>query len=93
MNVLDGQVVLESVDHYGFRPCAIARGSAGALSELDPVELLDQSTHEEVEGYVESLAESNQHCGRRHHLARLVLADGLSGDLGGGASGEVAHPG
>ena len=80
-DLFDGQISLEVVDQHGFGLGAIPDGGAGVLTELDAVEDLDLGTHEEVQRDVESLPETDQDGRRWHHLPRLVLADGLSGDL------------
>ena len=79
-NLLDGQISLEVVDQDGFGPGAVAAGSARVLAEHEAVEDLDLGAHEEVQRDIERLAEADQNGRRRHHLARLVLADRLRAD-------------
>ena len=78
-DVLDRQIALQAVHHDRFSPCVIASRSAGTLAELNRVERLDLRAHQEVQRDVESLPETDQYSRGGQHLARLVLADRLSG--------------
>ena len=80
-NLLDGEVPLEVVDQDGFGPGAIAGGSARVLAEQEAVEHIDVVAHEEVQRDIERVAEADQNGRGGHHLARLVLADGLRAHL------------
>ena len=79
--MLDRQIALQAVHHDRFGPGAIAGRSAGMLAELNRVERLDLRAHQEIQRDVESLSEADQYGRGGQHLARLVLADRLSGHL------------